>query len=846
MSTVREDHTATLLQNGKILVAGGFTGTTAINTAELYDPASGTWTPTGSLNVPRSGHTATLLRNDKVLVVGGYNTDYLTSAELYDPVSGTWALTGPVHVGRYAFTATLMLDGKVLVAGGSSNNTNTPTAELYDPATESWTQTGNLHDGRVEPTATLLPDGRVLVAGGLGNPTNFSGAPVLSSMELYDPLVGTWSQTGPLTQARLGHTATLLPNGLVLLTGGGSAVPDGYLSTELYDPATGTATLAAPMNSGRIGHSATLLPNGTVMVIGGETGPGLNSTNSAEVYDPATGSWTLTNSLNTARDAHTATLLPNGKILVTGGGVANGAVTSTTELYDPTIAPTTGAWTYTTSMHDIRDSLTATLLADGQVLVSGGVNLASCELYNPVTKTWTDTGSMNRARYDHSATLLPNGKVLVLGGITGIPVAELYDPVTGTWTTNAVPAANGDTATVMRNGKVLIAGPTWLPATALLYDPNSDSWTVTGSMITERAAHLAVLLPNGKVMVVGGGGFNDKYISNAELYDPASGQWTYAGQTRVSSYDTAAVLLPSGKVFVTGTATNGSPVADLFDPQTGLWTATAAPSPGHFPPTLTLLPNGKVLLIGEGAPPEMYDPSTGQWATAADLNVDRAHYGAVLLADSRLLVAGGVTRANSDTSSAELYDPGLTGTNSWRPQIASITSPLNLGDALTVVGTGFRGIAEGSSGSFQDSGTDYPLVQLRNIGSGQTTFLLTTNWSTNSFTSLPVWNFPPGQAFATVFVNGIQSTSSIVNVAVPVPAMTTLTSVQTSTNGSIQFAFTNNPGAVFGMLASTNLSLPSSNWTKLGGVIEVAPGQFQFSDPQAANNLQNFYQLFAP
>jgi hypothetical protein len=366
-------------------------------------------------------------------------------------------------------------------------------------------------------------------------------------------------------------------------------------------------------------------------------------------------------------------------------------------------------------------------------------------------------------------------------------------------------------------------------------------------MITARAGHQAVLLPNGKVMVVGGsyGGT----ISTAELYDPATGQWTFAGQTRESSFDTAAALLPNGTVLVTGTATNGSPVADLFNPLTGLWTITAAPHPGHFQPTLTLFPNGKVLLIGDGAAPEMYDPSTAQWTAAAELNTERSHYGAVLLADGKLLVAGGLTYVNSfstDTAGVELYDPGLAGTNAWRPQIASVTSPLNLGATLTVTGSGFRGIAEGSSGSFQDSSTDYPLVQLRNIESSQTTFLLTTNWSTNSFTSLPVWNFPPGQAFVTVFVNGIQSTSSIVNVTAPVPAMTTLTSAQTAANGSFQFAFTNNPGAVLGVLASTNLSLPSSNWTKLSGVVETSPGQFQFNDPQAATNAQNFYQLFAP
>ena len=136
-------------------------------------------------------------------------------------------------------------------------------------------------------------------------------------------------------------------------------------------------------------------------------------------------------------------------------------------------------------------------------------------------------------------------------------------------------------------------------------------------------------------------------------------------------------------------------------------------------------------------------------------------------------------------------------------------------------------------------------MQLRSIESGQTVFLSSTNWSTNSFTSLPVWNFPPGYALATVFVNGIQSTSSIVNISVPNPAVTTLSGAQ-MTNGSFQLNFTNNVGALFGVLATTNLSLPLTNWTTLGGVMEIAPGRFQFTDPQATNNPQSFYQIFSP
>jgi hypothetical protein len=221
----------------------------------------------------------------------------------------------------------------------------------------------------------------------------------------------------------------------------------------------------------------------------------------------------------------------------------------------------------------------------------------------------------------------------------------------------------------------------------------------------------------------------------------------------------------------------------------------------------------------------------------------RYYHTATLLSDGRGLITGG--DGVGQLSSAELYDVGLGSTNSWQPQIASLTSPLNLGGNLVITGVQFRGISGGSSGNSQDSSADYPLVQLRRLDNEQTVFLLTTNWSTNSFTSLPVWNFPAGYALATVFVNGIQSTSSVVNISVPVPTAATLTGPQKLTNG-FRFVFTNSVGALFGMLTTTNLALPLTNWTALGGATEISPGQFQFTDPQATNDGQRFYRAYAP
>jgi len=172
-----------LLPNGKVLVAGGYTDAIgSLSSAELYDPASGTWMTTGSLTAPRNFYTATLLPNGKVLVAGGYNeiSGALWSAEFYDPASGTWAATGSLATARGNHTATLLADSKVLVAGGGDNGSYLASAELYDPASGTWMTTGSLATVRSYHTATLLPNGKALVAGGLDSWLNH-----LSSAELY-------------------------------------------------------------------------------------------------------------------------------------------------------------------------------------------------------------------------------------------------------------------------------------------------------------------------------------------------------------------------------------------------------------------------------------------------------------------------------------------------------------------------------------------------------------------------------------------------------------------------------------------------------------------------------------
>jgi uncharacterized repeat protein (TIGR03803 family) len=343
MTTNRENHTATLLPNGKVLVAGGITnadtGGADLSSAELFDSGSGKWTATGVMTYERYLHTATLLPDGKVLVAGGAGaTGALSSVELYDPSTGNWTLTNSMNAARIAHSATLLPNGKLLIAGGTlDGTTDISSAELYDPATGAWIMTGSMTTNRANHTATLLPNGKVLVVGGA---SGHHGANAIPGAELYDPLTGVWTPTGAPNTARGSyHTATLLSNGKVLVVAGsvGNSSSTYTATSELYDPTTATWTYTGSLNTGaRHGHTATLLPNGTVLMAGGEGGTNDDVLSSAELYDPATGVWTATGYLNTAREWHTATLLPNGQVLMAGGcgpGVGSPAI-ATAELYN--------------------------------------------------------------------------------------------------------------------------------------------------------------------------------------------------------------------------------------------------------------------------------------------------------------------------------------------------------------------------------------------------------------------------------------------------------------------------------------------------------------------------------
>jgi hypothetical protein len=365
-------------------LSGNATVTVSTSTAKF--------TPTGNMQHPRGLHTATLLPSGKVLITGGGDRSDLlciggvSSAELYDSITGVFTATGSMAALRYAHTATLLLSGKVLVAGGygsgfDCSDLGTPTqssAELYDPSNGTFTGGGSMVVARGWHTATLLQDGRVLLVGGAAvGGQHFAFGQGLQSAEIYNPITGAFTSTGNLSMPLYDHTATLLSNGRVLITGGMDTtdpnLPITTAAAEIYDPATGVFTTISRMNDARARHSATLLASGRVLITGGS---GLAT---AEIFDPASNSFSRIHDMGRARERSSATLLSDGSVLIAGG--------------------------------------------------SGYESDPTAEIYDPATGSFSTTGSMESGRWGHTATLLKNGAVLVAGAVQGrsfLDTAELY------------------------------------------------------------------------------------------------------------------------------------------------------------------------------------------------------------------------------------------------------------------------------------------------------------------------------------------------------------------------------------------------------------------------------------
>jgi N-acetylneuraminic acid mutarotase len=354
---------------------------------------------------------------------------------------GTWDGLPPMPLALWGSADVVLDNGQVLVIGGASGPSSTSAVaavEVFDPQSQRWAAAAPMLQARAYPAVALLPDGSVLVAGGSRN-----GVP-LDSTERYFPDTGTWVSAGALSAPRTQASATTLLDGRVLILGGGSEASPGYRSTnaaELFDPATGKWTPTTPMSTARAFHTATLLPNGEVLVAGGASiyhGARGKVVATAEIYDPESATWHNAPNMSVARYHHTAAPLPDGRVLVAGGWALttnSDKSLATAEIYDPA----KNAWTRTGSMATGRARAVVTPLPDGRVLVATGVDpayraMATAEIWSASTGRWQLTGKLGTAVMWPAFALLLDGRVLIAGGALDAvaahetSVAALYTP----------------------------------------------------------------------------------------------------------------------------------------------------------------------------------------------------------------------------------------------------------------------------------------------------------------------------------------------------------------------------------------------------------------------------------
>jgi N-acetylneuraminic acid mutarotase len=547
LGTARFNQLAMLLPGGNVLVAGGTGPDGNLRTAELYNPASDSWTATESLTRPRSGMTGTLLADGRVLVTDGIVDP---SAEIYDPAApakGHFLFTGTPQFMNYG-SQTLMRNGKVLLVGGGDDGLR---VEQFNPLSGRWSQVAPLAVPQPGHTAVLLADGKLLVA---GSPT--------AAAEIYDPAANHWTVTGSMTAARSGAAGALLGDGRVLVVGG-----TGFLSSsgEVYDPASGawTATVSSAIQRGQDGATTltSLTSPGCADKCGQALlGGGVNNRTSAllELYDPATNSFHSPGRASTGRSNPTATRMLDGRVLFTSDGTA--------EIYDPA-APDTSA---TGPMPDRRGSYGAALVGDGTVLAAGGriggelEPDAPGELFDPATNRWRLTGNMRDPRQGAQLTSLGTGpfsvcgencgKVLITGGgrfndqVQTIPVtsAELFTPqprVTGVDVAQG-PVSGGTLVTIKGTGLAAAARVTFGDTQAASFIPDENSPVTTLTVVAP--AHVAGTVD---IRVASAGGTSDTSAADRFTY-------TVAGGAAPSATATATATAPAAPASATPKATD--------------------------------------------------------------------------------------------------------------------------------------------------------------------------------------------------------------------------------------------------------------------------------------------------
>ncbi|MDB5216435.1 MAG: Branched-chain amino acid transporter, amino acid-binding protein [Myxococcaceae bacterium] len=718
---IRAGHTTTLLGTGGLLVAGG--GSTPRST-ELLDPYSGTVTLGPDMTVSRVHHTATVLGNGKVLLAGGGSAD----AELFDPVTRTFAPTAPMSKPRTSHSAVRLRDGRVLVVGGESAG---GTAELYDPAKGTWAPTS----ARVTTggtTMVTLATGKVLFRGTqsaeIFDPAAASGAGAWSTAPASPPLATVGASV--ITRARDGRLFTAAGDGCAL-----AGFEACFGKVWMLDVDTGVGNPVGSFVFGRTDPVAALLPSGDIVYAGGRPMDSVKTAELVTVGPPdsiATDGPTALGHLDA-----TSVVLPGGDVLVIGGTQATIDRRSYVGKFHDSAGP----------MVTPRIAHTAVRLHDGRLMISGGGTSAqviapvitSIELFDPTTDLFTAGGDLSVPRTRHTATTLASGKVLITGGATATPVtihasAEIYDPTAAIGArSHAVGALSkarmNHAATLLPSGEVLVTGGCTAKAqvsrtcaadgaskVAELFDPVTETFVVLPAMNTAREDHGAVVLPNGKVLIVGGGD------ATAEIYDPLTKTFKLTQPSGSPRDGRTAHLLPSGRVFVAGGATLAP---DIFDPVTETWSFAAAIA-AQFPEMLwATKPDGRLVSAGGLLPLDglsntqtMFDPlatspQTASFVQVATENNAARESAALTLAGTGELVLSGGSGCHgaciaSPSPLASIHDDGAP--LGARPIITAVPAVVTGGSKVEITGSGFANGPEGSGGTQASSATNHPLA----------------------------------------------------------------------------------------------------------------------------------------
>jgi Putative Ig domain/Galactose oxidase, central domain len=665
----------------------------------------------GNMNTARRNHVMLTLPNGKVLITGGAAnanaTGALASAELYDPAAHTFTTIGPMNVARIDHTMTLLNNGKVLIAGGFNDQATLASAEIFDPSNNSFTLTGgSMTSPRAQHAATLLPNGTVLITGG-----NFTDT--LSSAEIFDPNAnggtgGFTATANPMNSVRQLHHADLLPNGLVLVSGGLDNFNNALASTELYDPAAGTFTLSGNMNTARGNHGTALLSNGQLLVQGGLTGPGnsLVLTSTAELYNPATGTFATTTSMSQPRGQYYDKILADGTVFVTGGApLPNGA---NSDIYDPATLVFAATGNYTA----VQTGLRPALLPDGTVLLASGVDstpvtVPNSEIYYPLPVangiTVTSPSTLPTAVVN-----TPYATVLLQKGGVGIV----------TWHGLGIPTGLTLNSNGVLTGTPLNTGTYDVTFTVTDTNTPPQSLTTTLSLtINPPLAITTTTLPNA---ATGSGSPAIPYSAQIQTSGGAGGALTFsvvAGALPPSiTLDTATGLLSSSSVVdSTGTYSFTIQAVSAGPPSstaTEAFTLTLVPfftgtTPNTLPNATESVPYAQNITATGGVPPFDFQILVGSVPPGISLNT----LGPTLAQLNGIPTSSGIfhfTVQGSDSSSpAQIYYEDLTLTVLPQPPTALTVGPggpsqaiLQWATSISVDVVGYRVYRGTSSGSY--------------------------------------------------------------------------------------------------------------------------------------------------